>query len=171
MCLQFLQWCVPMYGNTRMCFLRANEGSFMAENLLPLLPRLTAKDDIVLVNFGLHSNDDGSLRGYIKELEAFAAKYKELESQLPQFVWRQTSTQHFDSLLGTSSDLVPYTKHVVKICPPYRVPHPIANDHKICFQQILGMIPTEQPTASKTCPIHLQTRASCLYCFCKLQPH
>lgn len=51
-----------------MCFLRANTGSFLAESLMPLLPRLTQKEDIVLLNFGLHTNDNGSLWNYIQVL-------------------------------------------------------------------------------------------------------
>lgn len=96
----YLQWCVPMYGGTRMCFLRANTGSFVAKNLMPLLPRLASKHDIVLLNFGLHSNDNGSLWGYIQELEAFGEQYEQHKQQMPQFLWRQTSVQHFDTPIG-----------------------------------------------------------------------
>ena len=55
-----------MYGGTRMCFLRANTGSFVAQNLMPLIPRLASREDVVLLNFGLHSNDNGTLWGYIQ---------------------------------------------------------------------------------------------------------
>jgi hypothetical protein len=89
-----------MYGGTRMCFLRANTGSFVAKNLMPLLPRLASKHDIVLLNFGLHSNDNGSLWGYIQELEAFGEQYEQHKQQMPQFLWRQTSVQHFDTPIG-----------------------------------------------------------------------
>ena len=54
-----------------MCFMRANTGSFVADSLMPLIPRLTTKDDIVLLNFGLHSNDNGTLYNYI-QVQAFA---------------------------------------------------------------------------------------------------
>ena len=46
--------------------MRANTGSFVADSLMPLIPRLTNKDDIVLLNFGLHSNDNGTLYNYIQ---------------------------------------------------------------------------------------------------------
>lgn len=46
--------------------MRANTGSFLAENLMPLIPRLASKEDIVLANFGLHTNDNGSLWNYIQ---------------------------------------------------------------------------------------------------------
>ena len=64
---QALQWCVPMQQGSRMCFLRANFGTFVAHNLLPLLPRLTKQEDIVLLNFGLHAYDNGTLHGYRHE--------------------------------------------------------------------------------------------------------
>ena len=89
-----------MYGNTRMCFLRANVGSFVAESLMPLLPRLATPDDIVLLNFGLHSNDNGTLWGYIQELEAFGEQYQRHKERMPQFLWRQTSVQHFTTIIG-----------------------------------------------------------------------
>ncbi len=66
---QALQWCVPMQQGSRMCFLRANFGTFVAHNLLPLLPRLTKQEDIVLLNFGLHAYDNGTLHGYRRVLK------------------------------------------------------------------------------------------------------
>lgn len=98
--MQYLQWCVPMYGGTRMCFLRSNEGSFFAESLMPLLPRLSRPDDVVLLNFGLHTHDNGTLWGYIQELEAFGRAYAAHKDGLPQFLWRQTSVQHFTTIIG-----------------------------------------------------------------------
>ncbi len=92
-----------MFGGTRMCFLRANTGSFVAQNLMPLIPRLATRDDIVLLNFGLHSNDNGTLWGYIQELEAFGEQYQRRKSEMPQFLWRQTSVQHFDTPIGDPS--------------------------------------------------------------------
>jgi len=89
-----------MYGGTRMCFLRANTGSFVAKNLMPLIPRLAVPEDVVLLNFGLHSNDNGTLWGYIQELEAFGEQYQRQKEQMPQFLWRQTSVQHFDTPIG-----------------------------------------------------------------------
>lgn len=87
-----------------MCYLRANEGIFAAESLMPLLPRLASTEDLVLMNFGLHSKDNGTLYGYIQELKSFGHVYEELKHQLPQFIWRQTSVQHFKNFLGKPKD-------------------------------------------------------------------
>ena len=95
-----MQWCVPMYKNTRMCFLRANLGSFVADNLMPLLPRLAKKEDLVLINFGLHSNDNGTMFGYMAELDRFGQAYQQYKAELPIFLWRQTSVQHFTTPIG-----------------------------------------------------------------------
>ena len=110
--LQYLQWCIPMASNTRMCYMRGNDGTFVANSLLPLLPRLASKEDLVLLNFGLHSKGNGTLWGYIQELKTFAQAYDQLKEQLPQFIWRQTSVQHFANLIGDSHS---------RLCP---VSHP-----------------------------------------------
>ena len=91
-----------MVDNTRMCYMRANGGQFVADHLMPLLPRLATEDDVVLLNFGLHTAGNGTLWGYIQELKAFGSIYEKLKPKLPQFIWRQTSVQHFTNLIGQS---------------------------------------------------------------------
>lgn len=45
-------WCFNLTGNTRVCSLRANKVPRMAGTVLRLLPSITNREDVVILNLG-----------------------------------------------------------------------------------------------------------------------
>jgi hypothetical protein len=90
-------WCVFLPEGTRLCHLRIN---FPGEivRLLPDYQRLTMKrSDIVIFNVGLWLND---VETYNNEMQEFVNYYREHRADLPFFLWRDSSVQHFNTPVG-----------------------------------------------------------------------
>lgn len=78
-----------------------NKGLNFIRHVFPLLPQLgPLTSDIMLLNFGLHSNN---VTEYQEWLEAFRDYYSAMASQLPFVVWRETSPQHFARHTGEAT--------------------------------------------------------------------
>lgn len=78
--------------------LRANFGPRMANVLLPALADLSTPDDIVVMNFGLWSNDMNELSMHT---EMFESSFRYYVGRLPnKTFWRETSAQHYSTLSG-----------------------------------------------------------------------
>lgn len=45
----------------------------------------------------------------MQELKEFGYRYQEDKENMPQFIWRETSVQHFDTPLGTNALLLTQT--------------------------------------------------------------
>lgn len=83
--------------------LRANFGPRMANVLLPALAELTASQDIVVMNFGLWSNDPAELEMHTAVFESTLRFHL---GRLPaRTFWRETSAQHYSTPSGVSSQI------------------------------------------------------------------
>ena len=90
-------WCVHLPEGTRLCHLRVNFPGEMVR-LLPDYERLTMNhSDIVVFNVGLWLND---VETYTKEMQEFVDYYHDHKAQLPFFLWRDSSVQHFNTPVG-----------------------------------------------------------------------
>lgn len=66
--------------------------------VLPNLQALGAKaSDIMLLNFGLHTNN---LSEYKYQLSLFHHYFKRYKADMPFVIWRETSPQHFKTRTG-----------------------------------------------------------------------
>ena len=78
--------------------LRANFGPRMATVLLPAIVELSAPHDIVVMNFGLWSNQ---LQELDMHSEIYEASFKFHRDRMPnRTFWRETSAQHYTTLSG-----------------------------------------------------------------------
>ena len=90
-------WCVYLPENTRLCHLRVNFPGEMVR-LLPDYERLTMKrSDVVVLNVGLWLND---VETYTIQMEEFVKYYADHKADLPFFLWRDSSVQHFNTPVG-----------------------------------------------------------------------
>eukprot|EP00884_Botryococcus_braunii_P017743 jgi/Botrbrau1/4652/Bobra.33_2s0023.1 len=105
-----LSHCWELVEDTRICLLRMilrqvelrfpcrDSGRQIVEEVLPLLPSLGAKpSDIMLLNFGLLSNN---LTEYKNQLSLFDEYFQRYKADMPFLIWRETSPQHFKSSTG-----------------------------------------------------------------------
>ena len=89
------------------------QGRHMYGQALPLLPKVAAPDDLLVLNFGIHHGKEYSL-----QLRQFVAYWKAHRSSLPRLLWQQSAAQHFNNPAGDGQ--VPGGK------PPFqcaRIPH------------------------------------------------
>ena len=90
-------WCVALPEDTRLCHLRINFPGDIVR-LLPDYQRLTMqRSDIVILNVGLWLND---VETYVNEMQEFVGYYQEHKVDLPFFIWRDSSVQHFNTPVG-----------------------------------------------------------------------
>ncbi|KAK9812996.1 hypothetical protein WJX72_006927 [[Myrmecia] bisecta] len=88
--------CVDMPGNTRLCFIRSDDGPAIFGKLIPMLQQLAQPQDVLVINFGLHWSAD-----YDGELRNLTAQYPALRrTGFPYMIWKDTPVQHFDTRLG-----------------------------------------------------------------------
>lgn len=90
-------WCVHLPGDTRLCHLRVNFPGELVR-VLPQYERMTMKkSDIVLFNVGLWLNHPEE---YSSAMQEFADYYARHKADLPFFLWRDSSVQHFNTETG-----------------------------------------------------------------------
>lgn len=90
-------WCVHLPEGTRLCHVRVNFPGEMVR-ILPQYEKMTMKkSDIVLFNVGLWLNDPEQ---YSNEMREFVEYYSEHKAELPFFLWRDSSVQHFNTKTG-----------------------------------------------------------------------
>ena len=78
--------------------LRANFGPRMGNVLLPAIADLSAPQDIVILNFGLWSNN---LQELDMHTEVFESSFRFFQGRLPnKTYWRETSAQHYSTPSG-----------------------------------------------------------------------
>lgn len=78
--------------------LRANFGPRMGNVLLPAIADLAAPHDIVIMNFGLWSNN---LQELDMHAEVFESSFRFFQGRLPnRTYWRETSAQHYSTPSG-----------------------------------------------------------------------
>lgn len=96
--LQLTTWCALFKEETRICMLRANFGPRMGQVLLPAIAELSAPQDIVIMNFGLWSNN---LEELDMHTEVFESSFRYFRGRLPNMTyWRETSAQHYSTPSG-----------------------------------------------------------------------
>ena len=72
-------------------------GQTVARDVLPNAWRVARRKDIWVENFAMWLNNAGE---YDEELRQFAEAYRERKHELPFFIWRDASVQHFDTPTG-----------------------------------------------------------------------
>lgn len=96
--MQMATFCHQLVEDTKICMLRANYGPRMASVMLPALAKLTKDEDIVVMNFGLWSNNMEELKLHAS---LFKSSFEYHKSKLPKRTfWRQTSAQHYQTPSG-----------------------------------------------------------------------
>lgn len=109
-----LGWCANLLEGARICHHRVNDAPEYTAVLPYFYQGLTGKrNDIVLMNTGLWSNDVDT---YTSRLNTFADYYKQHKQELPYFVWRDSSVQFFHTPTGDFDK----SKHAV--CQPIGMP-------------------------------------------------
>lgn len=105
-------WCRSFQNDTTLCYINADTGKRTA-NVVKFLPRLVSRDDIVVMNIGLHFNRMEELR---ETAEVISAAVKSQRSSLPKrFYWKETSPQHYLTSTGMLNMKRPVTK---QLCHP-----------------------------------------------------
>ncbi|KDD73428.1 hypothetical protein H632_c2187p0, partial [Helicosporidium sp. ATCC 50920] len=111
--------CTLLNSGGRVCFLRANKGLHVVQDVLPNFELLGARhSDVMVVNFGLwHHLREGD---YESLVALFARAASKLQRALPRVVWRDNSPQHFVIEHGEfpHPDEVAQKLHGVRGCQP-----------------------------------------------------
>ena len=109
-----LGWCANLLEGARICHHRVNDAPEYTAVLPYFYQGLTGKrNDIVLMNTGLWSNDVDT---YTSRLNTFADYYKQHKQELPYFVWRDSSVQFFHTPTGD------FDKSEHAVCQPIGMP-------------------------------------------------
>ncbi|CAL5221674.1 g3905 [Coccomyxa viridis] len=91
-------WCIDLPQNSRICLLRANTADQMLDTVIPAFPKLGVKiDDVVVANFAMWHNTEDY---YYGNMSRFREHVWFNLRDLPLFLWRDSSVQHFDTLTG-----------------------------------------------------------------------
>lgn len=94
--------CIQLLKDTRICAVRVDGGADMASQTLPTLHRIRGeafRNDIAVANFGLHfgGKNIDKLQQQLRVLSQYTSDHRD---ELPEFIWRTTSVQHFATPKG-----------------------------------------------------------------------
>lgn len=94
--------CINLLKDTRICAVRVDGGSDMAAKTLPTLQRIRGKafrKDVAVANFGLHfgGRNHAKFQQQLRDLAKYTTEHRK---DLPAFIWRTTSVQHFATPKG-----------------------------------------------------------------------
>ncbi|KAL3139721.1 hypothetical protein ABBQ38_004027 [Trebouxia sp. C0009 RCD-2024] len=87
--------CTEFIQDTKMCFIRCDVGQCQLNHVLPFLEVASRTNDLFVVNFGLHFDNN-----YIDRLSDFVGQLKLRQNKLPQVVWKDTVPTHYSNPLG-----------------------------------------------------------------------
>ncbi|KAK9901586.1 hypothetical protein WJX75_003489 [Coccomyxa subellipsoidea] len=91
-------WCIHLPQDSRICHIRSNMGLDWADNVLPNLPGIGARNtDILVGNFAIWINNDTD---YAVNMGRVADYIRSATGRLPYIIWRDASVQHFETHTG-----------------------------------------------------------------------
>ncbi|EIE20684.1 hypothetical protein COCSUDRAFT_57252 [Coccomyxa subellipsoidea C-169] len=91
-------WCIHLPQGSRICHVRSNMGLDWADNVLPNLPAIGARNtDILVGNFAIWINNATE---YAVNMIRVANYIRSATGRLPYIIWRDASVQHFQTYTG-----------------------------------------------------------------------